>query len=164
MKGFTLIELIIVIVILGILSVVAAPRFIAISTDAKISALQNIASQIRSTNKLVQAKAKIQGLSIQLTNPETLQSAYLIDFDNGQVEVHYRNLCVEAMGELGDALGFFDFMNISLDGKLNHRTTNQYAIVGYDIPSSGLPTDQGCFVVYDSFDPSCEVTVVTADC
>jgi MSHA pilin protein MshA len=33
--GFTLIELVVVIVILGVLSVIAAPRFINLSSDAK---------------------------------------------------------------------------------------------------------------------------------
>jgi MSHA pilin protein MshA len=39
-KGFTLIELIIVIVILGIMAVTAAPRFIDISSDANIAKLK----------------------------------------------------------------------------------------------------------------------------
>lgn len=61
-KGFTLIELIIVIVILGILSVVAAPRFIDVSSDAKIAILKGMGSQIETAGQLVYAKAAIQGL------------------------------------------------------------------------------------------------------
>ncbi len=61
-KGFTLIELIIVIVILGILSVIAAPRFIDITSDANAATMQSMASAMESANQLVYAKALIQGL------------------------------------------------------------------------------------------------------
>lgn len=162
--GFTLIELVIVIVILGIISVVAAPRIIGVATDAKISALQNISSQIKSTNKLIQAKAIIKGLSPVARNPGDGQSNYVVDFSFGSVEVDFRSLCAEASGEFGDKLDFIDFMNITRDGSLEFRTSNQYALIGYDVPASGVPTDQGCYVIYNSFSPTCDVTIVTDDC
>lgn len=60
-SGFTLIELIIVIVILGILAVVAAPRFVDVSTDAKIATLKGMEGALKSAANLIYAKAAIQG-------------------------------------------------------------------------------------------------------
>lgn len=59
--GFTLIELVVVIIILGILSVVAAPKFINLQKDAKLAALSGGKAALDSANKLVYAKALIQG-------------------------------------------------------------------------------------------------------
>jgi MSHA pilin protein MshA len=60
-KGFTLIELIIVIVILGILAVTAAPRFIDLQSDAKASTLEGVKAALQGSSQLVYAKAAIQG-------------------------------------------------------------------------------------------------------
>ena len=59
-SGFTLIELIIVIVILGILTVVAFPRFLDFSTDARISVLSGVESAMEGAANLVRTKALIQ--------------------------------------------------------------------------------------------------------
>ncbi len=65
--GFTLIELIIVIVILGILSSIAIPRFIAQTSNARIAAMQGLQGAILSATALAQAEYRAEGNSSSST-------------------------------------------------------------------------------------------------
>lgn len=163
-RGFTLVELIVVIMLLGVLSIVVAPKFVDLSTEAKIKKLQNIAAQIRTTNKLVQAKARVKGLVPTPVNSDANQIARIVEFDFGSVELMHSNLCPEARGEKADRLNFIDFMNISLDGDLVYDDDNQYVRIGFDIPQNLSSPTNGCYVRYDSFDLNCKVTVYTSTC
>lgn len=60
-QGFTLIELVVVIIILGILAVTAAPKFINLQGDARTSALQGLKGAIQGANSLVFSKAALAG-------------------------------------------------------------------------------------------------------
>jgi len=57
-KGFTLIELVLVIVVLGILAAIAVPRFVDLKTDATIAAKRATQSTVKSAYALSIADLK----------------------------------------------------------------------------------------------------------
>ena len=64
--GFTLIELVVVITILGILAAFAVPKFIALDTQARIATINGLAGSVKSAASLA------RGLAMATGNPTTV--------------------------------------------------------------------------------------------
>ncbi|WP_425669473.1 type II secretion system protein [Vibrio owensii] len=80
-KGFTLLELIIAIVILGILAVVAAPRFLNLQDDAYEAKMEAIADQFETAVRFTQSQWLVNG-----GTPEAQQN--IDGYGGGELDVN----------------------------------------------------------------------------
>jgi len=67
-SGFTLIELVMVIVILGVLAAVAMPRFINLTGDAEIAAVKGVGGAIGSASSINYAACSIGKDCVNIAN------------------------------------------------------------------------------------------------
>ena len=85
-KGFTLIELVVVIVILGILAVTAAPKYMNLTDDALAAKVEANAGALRSGVQLANMKWRVLGSPAAISQRDNIQ-LYGTDA-SGQIDIN----------------------------------------------------------------------------
>ncbi|QIR13369.1 type II secretion system protein [Shewanella aestuarii] len=151
-QGFTLIELVVVIIILGILAVTAAPKFINLQGDARVSALAGMKAAIQGANTLVYSKAAIAG---EEKKAATATPAPSVDIGTGTPAVTQFGYLQANQAQLENAMDVK--FNTVTDLAVNPTGTEDWNIfVGTSgvvtIWQSGAPTT--CFLSYKQAESS----------
>lgn len=85
-KGFTLIELVIVIAIIGIMAAIAMPKFVNVKQDAQIAATKSSLAELRSAISMKYLKNKAGG-----TTPYWPTTIVATDFHGGVIPANKLN-------------------------------------------------------------------------
>lgn len=143
-RGFTLIELILVILMLAILSAFALPRFASLGRDARIASVQGAAASLRSASAVAHATWLARG---SVDGYLEMEGSTVI-LVGGYPQAH---VTLAGLGDITDAAGI-DANNFAITGAANTVT----------IRPAGVAAAANCYVRYTQANTTGTVAPVIA--
>ena len=112
-RGFTLIELIIVVVIIGILSAGAAAKYVSMSRDANIASLHAIKGALSSTSLLVELKARLE----EVTEGDIEVNGHSVNISNRYIAGVWNNAWRHSL-DIGKDISFTEVSAICIENAI----------------------------------------------
>lgn len=128
-SGFTLVELVVVIAIIGILAAFAVPRFVALESEARTATVQALAGSVRSAAALAHSTSVVQGA------PATISmEGQTINMTNGYPDI------ADVDDTLADSTGFTYNGGTGVFSKDGAPTPANCAVTYVNAAAGGRPT------------------------
>lgn len=157
-KGFTLIELIIVIAIIGTLAAVALPRFINAQQDARIAKAQGLYGAVRTASALAHARCELD-FARGLTGAGTCASSQA-NMDGRNITMVFRYPTADANGILAatqiDAVN--DNLTVSPGGAAGGDTLT------IDVPGGTAPNCRISYTASTALGNAPTISTITTGC
>ena len=142
-QGFTLVELVIVIVILGILAITAAPKFLNLAGDAKGGTLNAVKASLQSANAAVYSKAVLAGKQAAATGTVNETGS------NINVVYGYVSATTADVGAVLDLDGNFVVATAVANAALGMTAADVMIYpTGTTAPTTSTTAAEGCVLVY----------------
>ena len=170
-SGFTLIELVVVIVLIGTLSAFALPKFADNTEVAQIAVLENYAGTMKSAVAIARTKFRVNGglrnnVALEGANNEASNFRNIVDFSAEGCPVQHWRINSETnptTGNANDCLTVFTF----LTNQCNSNATNcgltpdetfAHAYLGSGVCEYRYRDNEALRILYDTSSASCSVT------